>query len=356
MILWSVAFAWRATTWLSTPVLVLRDVRKSHPGDILFRQDYKKAMAKLFILFSVTSFFGVGMSWHFMSRDISDTECQKLIDTEILALQIGAVVGVTSCIVFPLLVWQWPWTLLLMIDMIIFTAVITANWGDWTTVTWQAGILVAFNIGAVIAYYRARRYAMVMWTSISLALGMDFSGQLVTRTDIPIERRLDAWWCSCPTQCGFRLISISSLVLLFLVYNALLQVLMDKQDEEWRQQARTQRFVRIAREAAQDEAFVRSEQRRTRNEAVAERVALEQMRKREQRRAKRVVQQDSTVTPADTGAPKIKKKHRLRPRRKGSSTYYLQPRDDDDDDDGSVAGELCSDNSSDSESLPDPLD
>ena len=293
VIFWTVSFIWKSVTWLATPILVLRDVRKSHPGDIIFRQDVGKALAKLSILFALTSFFGVGLSWHFLSNGIPDSQCQMLLDKQLVAIAIGAVVGVFSCVAGPLIMWRWPWSWLLVLDLIIFTSILTAGWGDWGTVTWQAGIVVVFNIGAGIAYMKARRYAMTLWTAISISISVDFTGQLVTRIDLPIYRRLDAWWCQCATQCGFRIISVTSIVLLFLVYNASLQYVMNQQEIHWRRAARFKRFDNISKKRTNTEIQKWKDANKRRLQQRAEQRAKDKMARKQ---AKRDAQVNDIIT------------------------------------------------------------
>ena len=249
----------------------------------MFRQDYKKMMAKLSILFTLASLFGMAFSWHFLRSGIPDSQCKELIQHQVTALAIGAAVGMISIVVVPLLIWKWPWTWLLVLNMIILTAILTANWGQWKSVSWQAGILVVFNIGAAIAYMRARRYAMTIYVCTAISLSVYISGKLVFHLNTPVYKRMDVLWCSTPSQCGADVGGAIAITFTLLCVNALAQHMMDKTDDDRRKKHRHARYARIARMESMTVQEEFEYERREKRQQKAEARAREKQRQRQSR-------------------------------------------------------------------------
>lgn len=280
---WWTGFAWRLTTWISVPILVLRAVKESHPGEILFRQDYKKVVAKLSILFTLMSLLGMAFSWHFLRSGIPDDDRLELLSHQSTALAIGMATGILSCVIVPLLVWKWPWTWILVIDLIILTAILTANWGQWGSVAWQAGLLAAFNIGAALVYLRTRRYAMTIYVCISASLSLYLSGKIVFNFNTPLHRRLDVMWCDSPASCGADVGGAIAVTFLLLCINAMAQAVMDETDRQIRAERKHARYEKIAEEQAITVQEEYDRERTMQRRRKAERRAEEKLRKKRQR-------------------------------------------------------------------------
>ena len=212
--------------------------------------------------------------------------------TQATAIQIGFAVSVLSCVVLPLIVWQWPWFWILVFDMLVLTSIVTANWGDWSTIAWMSAIVAAVNIAMAIVYAYMVRYAMTLYCGLNNSIACYVAVQYIVRTDLPIYRRLDAFWCSCTKECGILIGGIGTFFLVFLAYNIIVQRMMNKYGKSIKNNSENERARRVAMSAI-DERFDEMENK------------YKQKRKRESRtrralHARRQVSQTRTRTQTQT--------------------------------------------------------
>ena len=277
---WIMGFLWRLTSWATTPILVLADMSTGkYNANVIFRQDYKKAIAKLSILMTLMSLLGTAFSWSFLRSGVVDPT--ELIGHEVSAMAIGGAVGLISAVIVPLLIWKWPWAWLLVINMVIITAILTASWGQWGSVAWQVGLLVAFNIGAGIAYMKARRYAMTIYICTAISLSVYISGKLTFSINTPAYRRLDVLWCSSPANCAIDVGGALSVTLLLLCINAAAQHVIHQTVKQKKRERRDQRYEDIAREQAETVQEEYRRNQRARREHRAEIKATDRQRKKQ---------------------------------------------------------------------------